>query len=200
MLRLGELRHINKLRYWSLDAVLHDKYLFRKPEADAIASFLTPMLRLHPDRRAKASELVYHNWLDSVVVQGEIDAIRRAEDDEARRKDILADNWSGPGTTTGSGARHGHRRRVSAVEQSEQDAMKPVEDVVFGDRLHSMSPPPAAHTHPHPHGPPKLAAAPVPSSSGAKENVGPGRTGHGPRPSLDTSKSSSGTARPLGHA
>jgi serine/threonine-protein kinase SRPK3 len=38
----GELRHINKLRYWPLDCVLHDKYLFPKGEADAIASFLAP--------------------------------------------------------------------------------------------------------------------------------------------------------------
>ncbi|KXN87052.1 Protein kinase dsk1 [Leucoagaricus sp. SymC.cos] len=78
--RKGELRNINKLRFWPLDAVLHDKYLFPQPEADAIASFLTPMLRLHPDRRAKASDLVHHTWLDGIVVQGEIDVIRRAEE------------------------------------------------------------------------------------------------------------------------
>ena len=79
---IGELRHINKLRYWSLDAVLREKYLFPKADADAITSFLTPMLRLHPDERAKASELIHHSWLDGVVVQGEIDVIRRAEEEE----------------------------------------------------------------------------------------------------------------------
>jgi hypothetical protein len=57
---------------------------FPKEEADAIASFLTPMLRLHPDKRAKASDLVHHNWLDGVLVRG--DVIRRAEGDEARRR------------------------------------------------------------------------------------------------------------------
>lgn len=83
----GELRHIARLRYWPLEAVLHDKYLLPKEEADMISSFLTPMLRLHPDKRARASELIHHAWLDGVVVQGEIDVIRRAEDDERRRKD-----------------------------------------------------------------------------------------------------------------
>ncbi|KAF5319119.1 hypothetical protein D9611_014079 [Ephemerocybe angulata] len=83
----GELRHINKLRYWPLDAVLHDKYLFPKPDAEGLGSFLLPMLRLHPDRRAKASELVHHNWLDGVVVQGEIDVIKRAEEQELARRE-----------------------------------------------------------------------------------------------------------------
>jgi serine/threonine-protein kinase SRPK3 len=83
----GELRHIQKLRYWPLDAVLHDKYLFSRDEADTIASFLNPMLRLHPEKRATAGELVHHHWLEGAVVQGEIDVIRRAEEEEeaARR-------------------------------------------------------------------------------------------------------------------
>ncbi|THV05309.1 kinase-like protein [Dendrothele bispora CBS 962.96] len=82
--RKGELRHIQKLRYWPLEAVLHDKYLFPRPAADALASFLCPMLRLHPDKRAKASEMVHHNWLESIVVQGEIDVLRRLEEEEGR--------------------------------------------------------------------------------------------------------------------
>lgn len=45
-------------------------------------SCLTPMLRLQPDKRAKAAELVHHAWLDRVVVQGEIDSIRRTEEVE----------------------------------------------------------------------------------------------------------------------
>ena len=44
------------------------------------------MLRLHPDKRAKASELVHHQWLEGVIVQGEIDLIRRAEEEELRRR------------------------------------------------------------------------------------------------------------------
>ena len=44
------------------------------------------MLRLHPDRRAKASELIHHNFLDGIVVQGEIDVIRRMEQEEAEKE------------------------------------------------------------------------------------------------------------------
>ncbi|KAL1741179.1 kinase-like domain-containing protein [Schizophyllum fasciatum] len=102
--RKGELRHIAKLRYWPLDAVLHDKYLFPRPEAEALAAFLLPMLELYPERRAPAAELVKHRWLDGVVVQGEVDVLRRLEEMAAR-------------------AREG-RASVERV-----DAMKPVDDM-----------------------------------------------------------------------
>ncbi|PPQ85228.1 hypothetical protein CVT24_006415 [Panaeolus cyanescens] len=44
------------------------------------------MLRLQPEKRAKASDLMHHNRLDVIVVQGEIDVIRRAEADENARR------------------------------------------------------------------------------------------------------------------
>ncbi|KAH9923759.1 kinase-like protein [Epithele typhae] len=110
--RRGELRHIQKLRFWPLEAVLHDKYLLPKEEADMIASFLTPMLRLNPDKRAKASELIHHAWLDGIVVQGEVDTIRRAEDEDTRARAAAA-------TTAAADAR------------ADFDAMKPVDDVVL---------------------------------------------------------------------
>lgn len=40
------------------------------------------MLHLNPARRAMAAELVCHRWLEGVVVQGEIDAVRRVEREE----------------------------------------------------------------------------------------------------------------------
>ncbi|KAI0816025.1 hypothetical protein BC628DRAFT_1152954 [Trametes gibbosa] len=90
-----------------------------------IASFLNPMLRLHPDKRAKASELTHHAWLDGIAVQGEIDVIRRAEDDEARRKRGEA---AGGGPDAGQGAEAGAGGRADV----DVDAMKPVDDVVVG--------------------------------------------------------------------
>ena len=45
------------------------------------------MLRLYPDKRAKASELVHHSWMDGIVVQGELEVIRRAEEDELLRRE-----------------------------------------------------------------------------------------------------------------
>lgn len=154
---LGELRHINKLRFWPLEAVLHDKYLFPKEEADAISAFLSPMLRLFPDRRAKASELVHHQWLEGFVVQGEVDIIRRAEEEEATRR------------------RHAQRQitggNESPIGRSDVDAMKPVdEDTRTGEpeqekgqgqgqgQEQEDSAPRLAHQ------PPILSAPPAPSS------------------------------------
>lgn len=113
------------MRFWPLDSVLHDKYLLPKEEADMIASFLNPMLRLNPDKRAKASELNHHAWLDGIVVQGEIDIIRRAEEEEARRKGQAQE---------ASSAQQGHTQdgKELAVKDSDVDAMKPVDDVIVG--------------------------------------------------------------------
>jgi serine/threonine-protein kinase SRPK3 len=109
----GELRHINKLRFWPLEDVLHDKYEITREVAQTIASFLSPMLRLNPEKRAGAGELVHHRWLDGTVVQGEIDVIRRAEEEEARRRQ--------PESSMGSGLSH-----LGAA--SDIDALKPVDD------------------------------------------------------------------------
>ncbi|KAI1787723.1 kinase-like protein [Ganoderma leucocontextum] len=132
--RRGELRHIQKLRFWPLDSVLHDKYLLPKEEADMIASFLTPMLRLNPDKRAKASELMHHAWLDGVVVQGEIDIIRRAEEEEARRKRQAQEAASEAQTATATATQGGKENVPVSVSVSvpveNVDAMKPVDDVV----------------------------------------------------------------------
>ncbi|KAI0737428.1 hypothetical protein C8Q80DRAFT_323034 [Daedaleopsis nitida] len=127
--RSGELRHIQKLRYWPLDSVLHDKYLLPKEEADMIASFLNPMLRLNPDKRAKASELIHHAWLEGVVVQGEIDIIRRAEDEEARRKRLAQDSSSSSGQPGAQVETQTHGGKENMIA-SDVDAMKPVDDVV----------------------------------------------------------------------
>ena len=131
---LGELRHIQKLRFWPLADVLHDKYLLPKEEADMIASFLNPMLRLIPEKRAKASELIHHAWLDGIVVQGEIDAIRRAEDEDRKRRAAAAPGKAPAGPLT-----------KSAADAQEEDAMKPVDDAVGADDVPKIAVPvPAA--------------------------------------------------------
>jgi hypothetical protein len=40
------------------------------------------MLRLHADKRAKASEMIHHTWLEGITVHGETLAIRAAEEAE----------------------------------------------------------------------------------------------------------------------
>lgn len=111
----GELRHIQKLRFWPLSSVLLEKYLLPKEEAELISSFLNPMLRLHPEKRAKAGEMAHHAWLEGIVVQGELDVIRRAEEEEHRKKSDAQEPEDGdelPLTT----------------DDGEQDAMKPVDE------------------------------------------------------------------------
>lgn len=128
--------------------MLHDKYLLPKEEADMIASFLTPMLRLIPEKRAKASELIHHAWLEGVVVQGEIDVIRRAEEEDARRREVTP---SRPVDISKAA------KLLEAEESAEADAMKPVDDLALADDV------------------PKISV-PVPTSSGAgKENASGGR-------------------------
>ena len=107
------MRHINKLRFWPLEDVLHDKYEITHEVAQTIASFLSPMLRLNPEKRAGAGELVHHRWLDGTVVQGEIDVIRRAEEEEARRRQ--------PSSSSSSTGSH-------LGASSDLDALKPVDD------------------------------------------------------------------------
>jgi serine/threonine-protein kinase SRPK3 len=150
--RKGELRHINKLRFWPLECVLHDKYLFPKDEADAISSFLTPMLRLYPDRRAKASDLIHHQWLEGIVVQGEIDVIRRAEEDEAtRRRDVQLQITGG---------------NENPIATSDADAMKPVEDTAPREHEQEKE---KEESAPQPaHLPPILSAPPTTSKPASK--------------------------------
>lgn len=167
--------------------MLHDKYLFPQPEADAIAAFLAPMLRLHPDKRAKAADLVHHVWLDGVVVQGEVDVVRRAEEDEKKRA-------AGAGAAREMTA--GEARLTAALAQSERDAMKPVDDLtVMSDAIDvGARPPPLPQQLLY--GPPKLGSAPVPTASGAaKENAAApmkGAAAAGPRP---TSSAGAGGAK-----
>jgi serine/threonine-protein kinase SRPK3 len=96
---------------------LHEKYLLPKEEADLIASFLNPMLRLHPDKRATAGEMKDHAWLSGTIVQGEIDVIRRAEEEERRKKLEQLET-----------------RNHKACDDVDVDAMKPVDDsAALGD-------------------------------------------------------------------
>jgi len=61
--RRGELRHIKSLRFWGLDDVLQQKYHMHPFEAKNFASFLAPMLRLSPEDRGSAQQLLCHPWL-----------------------------------------------------------------------------------------------------------------------------------------
>lgn len=61
----GDLRHITKLKPWSLYRVLVDKYEWKTKDAKEFAEFLLPMLEVDPSRRATAAECLKHSWLRS---------------------------------------------------------------------------------------------------------------------------------------
>jgi serine/threonine-protein kinase SRPK3 len=79
------------------------------------------MLCLNPDKRAIASKIVHHNWLDGIVVQGEFDVIRRMEEDEARRKQQEA-----VGSAFVGGNMSQNPQLKAALDQSMVDTMRPV--------------------------------------------------------------------------
>ncbi|XP_041853156.1 SRSF protein kinase 2 isoform X1 [Melanotaenia boesemani] len=63
--RRGELRHITKLKPWSLFDVLVEKYGWSHEDAGHFTHFLLPMLEMVPEKRASASECLNHPWLNS---------------------------------------------------------------------------------------------------------------------------------------
>jgi serine/threonine-protein kinase SRPK3 len=83
--RRGELRHIQRLRFWPLLSVLKEKYLMEAEEAELLTSFLLPMLHYYPDSRATAAELLKHPWLEGVVVQGDLEIAKQNHEREVER-------------------------------------------------------------------------------------------------------------------
>uniref|UniRef100_A0A8C7WV55 non-specific serine/threonine protein kinase n=1 Tax=Oryzias sinensis TaxID=183150 RepID=A0A8C7WV55_9TELE len=63
--RRGDLRHITKLKPWSLFDVLVEKYGWSPEDASQFTQFLLPMLEMVPEKRASASECLNHPWINS---------------------------------------------------------------------------------------------------------------------------------------
>lgn len=63
--RSGKLRNIDRLDFWPLHEVFHEKYSFGKEESRAIAEFLLPMLEPDPKKRATAAQMLKHPWLQT---------------------------------------------------------------------------------------------------------------------------------------
>lgn len=89
--RRGELRHIQRLRFWPMLSVLKEKYLMEAEEAELLSSFLLPMLHYYPDSRATAAELVNHKWLEGVLVEGEFEMARRNQQQQLDREKLGSD-------------------------------------------------------------------------------------------------------------
>jgi len=128
------------------------------------------MLRLHPDKRAKAADLKHHRWLEDIVVQGEIDVIRRMEQDEAAKKKALE---SRSRATSRDKEDEEEKKRMAALDQSERDAMKPVDEsvlIVNGDEDEAEGEYGPSQPQHAGHHAPILNAPPIPPSAAAKEN------------------------------
>lgn len=115
--RRGELRHIHKLRFWPIMSVLQEKYLMPLEEATRLASFLQPMLKLHPEKRASSSDLLDHEWLDGIIVQGEIEKMMRAHQQSQQ---------DGSKATAGDDDLTMTASSEAVFDQDTLDALKPV--------------------------------------------------------------------------
>lgn len=61
--RKGNLRHISRLKPWSLLEILLDKYEWPREEAVQFSSFLQTMLEILPEKRATAAQCLKHSWI-----------------------------------------------------------------------------------------------------------------------------------------
>ncbi|XP_059641132.1 uncharacterized protein LOC132283223 [Cornus florida] len=61
--RHGDLKRIRRLKYWSLDRLLIDKYKFSDVDAREFAEFLCPLLDFAPEKRPTAEQCLQHPWL-----------------------------------------------------------------------------------------------------------------------------------------
>ena len=60
----GKLKKIKSLRFWGLKDILIQRYKMDEKEAIALEDFLLPMLRILPQERATAAEMINHPWLN----------------------------------------------------------------------------------------------------------------------------------------
>ncbi|RWR78526.1 Protein kinase domain-containing protein [Cinnamomum micranthum f. kanehirae] len=63
--RHGDLKRIRRLKFWSLDRLLIDKYKFSELDACEFADFLGPILDFAPENRPTAAQCLQHSWLKS---------------------------------------------------------------------------------------------------------------------------------------
>ncbi|KAL9229713.1 hypothetical protein vseg_005150 [Gypsophila vaccaria] len=62
--RYGDLKRIRRLKYWSLDRLLVERYKFPETEAQEFADFLRPILDFAPEKRPIAQQCLQHSWLN----------------------------------------------------------------------------------------------------------------------------------------
>ncbi|XP_041748421.1 SRSF protein kinase 2 isoform X1 [Coregonus clupeaformis] len=61
----GQLRHISRLKPWTLCEILLDKYEWPREQAVQFSAFLLTMLEPLPEKRATAAQCLKHPWISS---------------------------------------------------------------------------------------------------------------------------------------
>ncbi|XP_004134827.1 SRSF protein kinase 1 [Cucumis sativus] len=62
--RHGDLKRIRRLKFWSLDRLLVEKYKFTEADAQSFAEFLSLVLDFAPEKRPTAQQCLQHPWLN----------------------------------------------------------------------------------------------------------------------------------------
>ncbi|GAA5986244.1 hypothetical protein JCM10908_006470 [Rhodotorula pacifica] len=142
--RKGELKHIHKLKFWPMHSVLQDKYLIPESEAKLLESFLQPMLNLNPDKRAAAHEMLEHEWLRGVVVQGEIEShvMQSGEVDDDKRIKVEEGKKIARGIR-GMNAESPAVVNASIIDPQLVHALRPIDATL---NVHHTDPPPPPPT------------------------------------------------------
>lgn len=61
--RHGDLKRIRRLKFWSLERLLVDKYKFKETDAREFAEFCCPLFDFAPEKRPTAEQCLQHSWL-----------------------------------------------------------------------------------------------------------------------------------------
>ncbi|KAB5556708.1 hypothetical protein DKX38_007617 [Salix brachista] len=62
--RHGDLKRIRRLKFWSLDRLLVEKYKLSENDAREFAEFLCPLFDFTPEKRPTAEQCLQHPWLN----------------------------------------------------------------------------------------------------------------------------------------
>jgi serine/threonine protein kinase len=86
----GKLKKIKSLRFWGLKDILIQRYKMDEKEAIALEDFLLPMLRILPQERATAAEMINHPWLNMTSTDfRNVDPTVTVSNDEERFHKII---------------------------------------------------------------------------------------------------------------
>lgn len=61
--RHGDLKRIRRLKFWPLNKLLIERYMFSESDALEFSEFLVPLLDFAPEKRPTAQQCLQHAWL-----------------------------------------------------------------------------------------------------------------------------------------